>query len=187
MNSKLFNLIKGTVIVIALLIIWAIASNYTKPLFVPKPGRVLASFLELLNNGMLFDSIKTSFLRITVAVLISTAISIPLGLLIATYNRSVKWNREKREQLIREKISKIVNEYEELKYQWINTEKDLIIKYHNDRIEMYAEETGFNRNQLEHIIKTLYQRTLLYFRVDEEDFPSFKKMMLALKKIPEIE
>lgn len=105
---------------------------------------------------------------------------------IINEKRSVKWNREKREQLVREKVAKIVNEYEELKYQWMNTEKELIIKYHNDRIEMYAEETGFNHNQIEHIISVLYHVNICRFSVDEEDFPSFKKMMLDLKKIPEI-
>jgi NitT/TauT family transport system permease protein len=78
------NLTKAIPIV-GLLVIWAICSNYVNPLFLPKPTKVLQSFGELFSNGMLFKSLEYSFLRITVATLLSAAVSIPLGLLVVNY------------------------------------------------------------------------------------------------------
>lgn len=71
--------------ILGLLIIWAIASQFSNPLFLPQPSKVLETFMSLLENGTLLESLKASFLRITSATLLAAAISIPLGLLVANY------------------------------------------------------------------------------------------------------
>lgn len=68
--------------ILILIIVWAITSNYTNKLFLPKPSSVMENFISLSENGMLYTSISKSFWRITISTLISTAISIPLGLLM---------------------------------------------------------------------------------------------------------
>lgn len=79
------KIIKSIIPIFFVLIIWAIASNFTQPLFLPKPTKVLSSFIDLISNGMLLKGICYSFLRITVAMIIAAAISIPLGMLIINY------------------------------------------------------------------------------------------------------
>jgi NitT/TauT family transport system permease protein len=77
--------IKGFIILGVVLLLWIFFSQYTNPLFLPKPSKVYMSFVELLGNGMLLKSLGTSFVRIALATLISGLISIPLGLLVANY------------------------------------------------------------------------------------------------------
>lgn len=74
--------IKSLLFVIILIILWSIFSNYTNPLFLPSVKSVWDNFITQLSNGMLFQSIWTSFYRITIATTISCVISIPLALLI---------------------------------------------------------------------------------------------------------
>lgn len=85
MNSKLIQLAKGSAIIAIIIFIWSILDNHSNPLFLPKIEAVFSALQDLISNGMLFESIKTSFMRITIAVLITTGISIPIGLLIANY------------------------------------------------------------------------------------------------------
>ena len=77
--------IKRIIPILIILALWSIGSRYTSPLFLPRPSKVLESFIGLAQNGMLFRSIIASFLRITIATLISAAVSIPIGLLVANY------------------------------------------------------------------------------------------------------
>jgi NitT/TauT family transport system permease protein len=76
---------KGCLLIVIIIFIWSILDNYSNPLFLPKFETVISTLQELILNGMLFESIKTSFMRITIAILIATGISIPIGLLIANY------------------------------------------------------------------------------------------------------
>lgn len=76
------KIIKRTIPIILVLIVWVIASQFVQPLFLPKPEKVFQSFIELLNNGMLIKGITYSFTRITIATIFSGIVSIPLGLLI---------------------------------------------------------------------------------------------------------
>lgn len=71
--------------IIGILLIWAIGSQFTNPLFLPQPQKVWSSFITLLNNGMWFESLYTSFFRISIATLMAVVVSIPLGLLVANY------------------------------------------------------------------------------------------------------
>lgn len=76
------KIIKSLLPIMFVLLLWSICSNFTLPLFLPKPSKVFNSFLELLNNGMLIKGLLYSFTRITIAMILSSIISIPLGILI---------------------------------------------------------------------------------------------------------
>lgn len=74
--------IKNSLVIIMLIILWFIFSKKLNPLFLPSIESVWSNFTTQLSNGMLFESISSSFVRITIATSISCAISIPLALLI---------------------------------------------------------------------------------------------------------
>lgn len=76
---------KRLVICLGVLALWYFVSRYSKPLFIPKPEMVWSDLTTLFQNGMLQNGIMSSFMRITIATLITSAISIPLGLLVANY------------------------------------------------------------------------------------------------------
>lgn len=76
---------KRTLPIIAVLVLWGIGSQFSSPLFLPKPAEVGETLVELFQNGILLNSLQASFLRITTATLLAAAISIPIGLLVANY------------------------------------------------------------------------------------------------------
>ena len=80
------KVLKPTILLISLIIIWGIAAEHSNPIFIPKPLKVLEDFIEVIKNGQLFKALGYSFLRITIATLISALISIPIGIFI--YNVS---------------------------------------------------------------------------------------------------
>lgn len=67
------------VLVIAM---WWIASCMTSPVFIPSPIDVVDEFVSLCANGQMAMGFLYSFLRISIASLLSAAISIPLGMLM---------------------------------------------------------------------------------------------------------
>jgi ABC-type nitrate/sulfonate/bicarbonate transport system permease component len=71
--------------IILILIAWEIGSKYTKPLFLPRPEKVLSDFKVLSDNGMLWRGLGASFYRITLATTLSVLIAIPVGLLVVSY------------------------------------------------------------------------------------------------------
>lgn len=77
--------VKRTLPIIFVLILWGIGSQFSSPLFLPQPTKVGETFLDLVQNGILLNSLKASFFRITSATLLAAAISIPIGLLVANY------------------------------------------------------------------------------------------------------
>src|SRR5690554_360194 len=77
--------IKRVLPIAIVIITWWIASRFSNSLFLPNPMKVGETFLELIQNGMLIDSLKASFLRITTATLLSVSIAVPIGLLVANY------------------------------------------------------------------------------------------------------
>lgn len=77
--------IKRFIPILVVLILWFIGSNFTNPLFLPQPQKVVSSFISLFENGMWFESLYTSFFRITLATVMAALVSIPLGLLVANY------------------------------------------------------------------------------------------------------
>lgn len=76
------KMIKNIVLLIAIIIIWIIASQNANPLFLPSINSVIENFITLSTNGMLLNSIWISFYRITLATIISIVISLPLALLV---------------------------------------------------------------------------------------------------------
>ena len=76
--------IKVSTLLIFLIIIWGIVAEQTNPIFIPSPLTVLEAFIEVVESGQLFKALQYSFLRITIATLISALIAIPVGIL--TYN-----------------------------------------------------------------------------------------------------
>lgn len=77
--------LKRLVPVIIILLMWIMGSNYSSPLFLPNPKKVIESGIMLFNNGMLGKGMLMSFTRITIATFLSAIISIPIGLMVANY------------------------------------------------------------------------------------------------------
>lgn len=67
--------------------LWWIAAeiNLAKDVFLPSPVDVWNRAVELIKDGTLWADTKVSFLRITIGFMISTAIALPIGILIGTY------------------------------------------------------------------------------------------------------
>lgn len=75
-------LLKNVVLILIILLFWHMAARKYNPLFVPAPSVVFKNLLEMLKTGALQQAIIYSFLRISVATLISSLIAIPVGLLV---------------------------------------------------------------------------------------------------------
>lgn len=77
-----FGLLKKMLGVVLLLLIWQIGSTMTTPLFVPSPISVLSALVGLVKTDQLFPGLLYSFSRISIAALLSMAVTIPLALLV---------------------------------------------------------------------------------------------------------
>lgn len=78
--SKL--VIKRILLVVSILVLWYIGSLHANPIFVPSPKSVLYDLQYMMSNGELWLATLYSLRRIAVATLLSTLISLPVGLLI---------------------------------------------------------------------------------------------------------
>lgn len=67
-----------------ILALWQIGSMVTIPLFVPSPVSVWEALVGLYETGQLLPGLAYSFMRITVASLISMGVAIPIALLICS-------------------------------------------------------------------------------------------------------
>lgn len=75
--------ILNTIIILVFLIItWGIIAEHSNPIFIPNPLKVFEDLIETVRNGQLLKALQYSFLRITMATLISASIAIPIGVLI---------------------------------------------------------------------------------------------------------
>ncbi len=83
----LLKYLKKLLISGVILIVWFLASHHPKmnPLFLPKPEIVWSDLVTLTQNGMLQQGMLASFGRITVATLITSMITLPLGLLVVNH------------------------------------------------------------------------------------------------------
>jgi NitT/TauT family transport system permease protein len=61
------------------------AADLVLPLFLPSPAQVLSRLAELWSSGQLLADMGISIYRITLGFLISTAIALPIGILIGSY------------------------------------------------------------------------------------------------------
>lgn len=66
----------------ALLLVWGLAtySGLVDPVFLPTPGSVLKSFIELASGEFIVNHLVPSASRVTAAFLLSVAIAFPLGI-----------------------------------------------------------------------------------------------------------
>lgn len=76
---KILNII---ILLTFLIITWGIIAEHSNPIFIPNPLKVCQDLIETIKNGQLFKALQYSFLRITMATLISALIAIPIGVLI---------------------------------------------------------------------------------------------------------
>lgn len=81
------TILKRTVLIIFILLLWSVFAENANPLFVPKPTTVFAALIQTCQNGMLFHAIKYSFARITIATLISGVIAFPVAIMV--YNSKI--------------------------------------------------------------------------------------------------
>ena len=79
------QVLRNCLLIVIILLGWQIAAIHTNPVFVPKPTVVFKDFLQLLSSGQLFMAFRYSFLRITMATVLSAVIAIPVGLLIYNF------------------------------------------------------------------------------------------------------
>ena len=79
------QVLRNCLLIVIILLGWQIAAINTNPVFVPKPTVVFKDFLQLLSSGQLFMAFRYSFLRITMATVLSAVIAIPVGLLIYNF------------------------------------------------------------------------------------------------------
>lgn len=79
------NILKRLILLIIILFIWYIGSLHFNPVFIPSPIKVFNDLLETMQSGMIFKAIQYSFIRITIATILSACISIPMGLLIYNF------------------------------------------------------------------------------------------------------
>ncbi len=66
---------------------WWLAAEFdlAKDIFLPSPIDVWNNGVDLARDGVLWDDTRTSFLRITIGFAISTAMALPIGILIGSY------------------------------------------------------------------------------------------------------
>jgi NitT/TauT family transport system permease protein len=77
----------ATLVFVALALLWwgATAAGLVRPLFLPSPGQVVARLADLWRSGQLAADVSVSIYRITVGFLISTALALPIGVVIGSY------------------------------------------------------------------------------------------------------
>lgn len=85
MKEKLFIIFKRICLIISILLIWKYASTKVNHLFIPDPNVVLDNFSKMILSGQIIIDIGYSFARISIATVISSIISIPLGLLVYNF------------------------------------------------------------------------------------------------------
>jgi NitT/TauT family transport system permease protein len=73
--------------ILALAVAWSVLTygGFVNPLFLPTPSAIFSRAVELAQTGVLWSDAATSFYRITVGFLISSAVAVPLGILMGTY------------------------------------------------------------------------------------------------------
>ena len=78
--SKTF--LKRILLVISIIGLWYIGSLYSNPIFVPSPALVFKDLKLMVSDGSLITATLFSLRRIALATILSTLISLPVGLLI---------------------------------------------------------------------------------------------------------
>jgi ABC-type nitrate/sulfonate/bicarbonate transport system permease component len=66
-------------------LLWHVAALYTSPLFLPAPGTVWTTTLEMLGDGTLFSALAASAGRILAGWALGVALGVPLGLFMGRF------------------------------------------------------------------------------------------------------
>lgn len=85
MKDKIFRFLRNAILICSIFGIWKIVSIKANPLFVPDPILVIKDLVHTFKSGTLIVAIGYSFLRITVATLLSAILAIPIGVLVHNY------------------------------------------------------------------------------------------------------
>lgn len=86
MAAGRFAAISALVFAALLFLWWAVtAAGLVQPLFLPSPGQVVRRLADLWASGQLLADLRISVYRITVGFLISTALALPIGVVIGCY------------------------------------------------------------------------------------------------------
>ncbi len=83
--AEFIGLSAAVFVVLGLLWFGVTASGLVEPLFLPSPGAVLSRLGDLWASGQLMADIRISIYRISLGFLISTALALPIGILIGSY------------------------------------------------------------------------------------------------------
>ena len=81
------TVLKRVALLVAILLLWEIASQKVNNLFVPKPQKVWSDLILSISNGSLLKATLFSLRRIVIATLLSSVVAIPIGLLV--YNITI--------------------------------------------------------------------------------------------------
>lgn len=84
---NIITVLKRVALLLAILLLWEIASQKVNNLFVPKPQKVWSDLILSIRNGSLLKATLFSLRRIAVATLLSSVVAIPIGLLV--YNITI--------------------------------------------------------------------------------------------------
>lgn len=79
--------LSGSALIAFLLLAWWLVTSlgWVPPLFLPGPGAVLGELARQLQEGTLWLDVRTSVVRITLGWLISTAVALPIGILMGNF------------------------------------------------------------------------------------------------------
>lgn len=84
--SKTLYTSTGFLAFVLFILMWSLLSysGFVNPLFLPSPGKVINTAVELFSNGDILKDIGISFTRVSLGFLMAAAIGVPLGILMGT-------------------------------------------------------------------------------------------------------
>lgn len=91
-GTKTYLAITGASFVFVL-IAWQVLSmsQWVSPIFLPSPGEVLDTLIQMLTNPVLWKNVGISVYRITAGFLLAAVLGIPLGVLAGTFKIAEAW------------------------------------------------------------------------------------------------
>ncbi len=84
-SFEFLGIAAGVFLVLAVIWFLATLDGFVPALFLPSPAKVFSRLAELWGNGKLVADMGISIYRISVGFLISTAVALPVGILIGSY------------------------------------------------------------------------------------------------------
>jgi NitT/TauT family transport system permease protein len=86
-QNKIFDVLlkKGAVTFVLITALWQLASLFNDADFLPGPAQTLKGGWEIVRNGVLFDYVAISFMRIFVGWSIGIVCAVPIGLIVGQF------------------------------------------------------------------------------------------------------